>query len=79
MTANRRSAEVPERAREGQVEGLDAAVALPRRVLDEGAVSDWLLGVNAHLGQRRPTDVLRDGGLAEVVAAIEAERSGAFA
>ena len=42
-------------------------------------VAKWLRGTNAHLGDRRPIDVIRQGRLSEVVAAIEAEKAGAFA
>lgn len=58
---------------------LGIVVALLDGWLEEEAVADWLHGVNAHLGHRRPLDVVRDGRLSEVVRAIEAERSGAFA
>ena len=74
-----RTGELPEPAIEEQLVGLDTVVALLRGVLDEEVIPDWLLGVNAQLGDRRPLDVLRRGRLSEVVAAIEAERSGAFA
>lgn len=58
---------------------LDAVVSLLATYLEQEAFGDWLHGVNAHLGHRRPIDVLREGHLSEVIAAIEAERSGALA
>lgn len=58
---------------------LDAVVSLLRGFLEKEIIIDWLFGINAHLGDRRPLDVLRDGRLSEVVAAVEAEKSGAFA
>lgn len=58
---------------------LDAVVSLLAGFLEPAVVPDWLHGTNAHLGHRRPLDVLREGRLSEVIAAIEAERSGAFA
>ena len=58
---------------------LDAVVSLLAGFLEPAVVPDWLHGTNAHLGHRRPLDVLRQGRLSEVIAAIEAERSGAFA
>jgi hypothetical protein len=61
------------------LENLDATIAKLKGFLDESVISEWLRGVNAHLGDRRPIDVLRTGRLSEVIAAIEAERSGAFA
>jgi len=54
-------------------------VSLLEGFLEEGSIAKWLRGMNAHLGDRRPIDVIRQGRLSEVVAAIEAERAGAFA
>lgn len=71
--------ELPEPVLEERLVALDAAVSLLRGYLEEVVIADWLLGINAQLGDRRPLDVLRDGRLSEVVAAIEAEKSGAFA
>ena len=61
------------------LQALDAVVGLLREWLAPTTIPKWLHGVNAHLGHRRPLDVLRDGRLSEVIAAIEAEKSGAFA
>lgn len=61
------------------LENLDAAIAKLRLFLDESVIPEWLRGTNAHLDDRRPIDVLRRGRLSEVIAAIEAERAGAFA
>ena len=78
----------PKRWREGQVPdpenrdriiGLDAVIALLSGYLAESSIPKWLDGVNAHLGNRRPISVLREGRLSYVIAAIEAEKSGAFA
>ncbi len=37
---------------------------------------NWLLGTNAHLGDRRPVDVLAEGDYQKVHAAIDAEIGG---
>jgi hypothetical protein len=58
---------------------LGIVVSLLDGFVDEDAIHDWLHGTNAHLGNRRPVDVVRDGRLSEVVRALEAEKSGAFA
>lgn len=39
----------------------------------------WLLGLNPHLGRRRPIDVIRHGHAQELLAAISAERAGSYA
>jgi hypothetical protein len=58
---------------------LGIVVALLDGWLEEETVPDWLHGLNAHLGHRRPLDVVREGRLSEVVRAIEAEKAGAYA
>lgn len=62
-----------------RIVGLDAAVALLSGYLEPTSIPKWLMGVNAHLGDRRPIDLLRERNLSEVIAAIEALRSGAYA
>jgi uncharacterized protein (DUF2384 family) len=78
----------PQRWREGQapdpenrdrIIGLDAVIALLSGYLAESSIPKWLHGVNAHLGDRRPISLLREGRVSDVIAAIEAEKSGAFA
>src|SRR5260370_27612306 len=62
-----------------QLVGLDTVVSLLEGFLDTGTIAKWLRGLNAHLGDRRPIDVIRQVPLSEVIAAIEAEKAGAFA
>jgi hypothetical protein len=62
-----------------QLIGLDAVVSLLEGFLEDTSIAKWLRGTNAHLGDRRPIDVIRQGRLSEVIAAIEAEKAGAFA
>jgi hypothetical protein len=78
----------PKRWREGQVPdpenrdriiGLDAVLSLLQGYLAESSIPKWLHGVNAHLDNRRPISVLREGRLSDVIAAIEAQKSGAYA
>jgi len=71
--------EAPDAANAERLVALDATVALLSGYLAESSIPKWLGGTNAHLGNRRPIDVIRDGRLSEVIAAIEAEKSGAFA
>jgi uncharacterized protein (DUF2384 family) len=72
-----RTAPGPENA--DRIVGLDTAVELLSGHLDRRSIPKWLMGTNAHLGDRRPIDVLRDGSLSEVIAAIEALKSGSYA
>ena len=43
------------------------------------ALESWFIGRNSFLGGARPIDVVRTGGVAQVLTALEAESSGAFA
>jgi hypothetical protein len=78
----------PRRWREGQkpdpenrdrIIGLDAVIALLSGFLAESSIPKWLTGVNAHLDNRRPVSVLREGRIADVIGAIEAQKAGAHA
>lgn len=62
-----------------RIVGLDTAVELLSGYLEPGSIPKWLMGINAHLGDRRPIDLLREGSLSEVIAAIEALKSGSYA
>ena len=62
-----------------KVEATELAMARLLRLYDQATARTWLEGTNAHLGQRRPIDLLARGRLAEVLAAIDAEEAGTFA
>src|SRR4029077_15424819 len=49
------------------------------RLYDGDAARSWLFGLNPHLGDRRPIDVIRTGRVEELMRAIRAERADAFA
>lgn len=74
-----RHGQVPDPENRDRIIGLDAVIALLSGYLAESSIPKWLNGVNAHLGNRRPVSLLREGRLSEVIAAIEAQKSGAFA
>jgi uncharacterized protein (DUF2384 family) len=59
--------------------GLAAVVTALLALYEPEAVSGWLEGNNPHLGDRRPLDVLADGDVAAVMAAVQAARTGVFA
>ena len=46
---------------------------------DRDAALEWLFGVNPLLGDRRPIDLIRMGRAEELMRAIRAERSDAYA
>lgn len=71
--------ETPEPENEAGIRDLAIVISLLAGYLEEEAIPDWLHGVNAHLAHSRPLDIVRAGRLWEVVRAIDAEKSGAFA
>jgi transcriptional regulator with XRE-family HTH domain len=62
-----------------RVDLLEVAMSSLLRLYAPEAAEDWLFGFNAHLRDRRPIDVIRQGRFDEVVAAIDQERAGSFA
>ena len=49
------------------------------RLYDPETARSWLFGLNPHLGDRRPIDLIRAGRAEELMRAIRAERADAFA
>ncbi|MGQ0560247.1 MAG: helix-turn-helix domain-containing protein [Gemmatimonadota bacterium] len=69
----------PDAENAARLAGIDAVVELLTGYLSPKSISKWLNSPNAHLSDRRPIALLRAGRLSEVIAAIEAEKGGAFA
>jgi hypothetical protein len=74
-----RAGQAPDPANREKIVALDIVVELLSGYLSPSSIPKWLNGTNAHLGNRRPIALLREGNLSEVIAAIESEKSGAFA
>jgi len=49
------------------------------RLYEPAAARAWLFGLNPHLGNRRPIDLVRAGRAEELLRAIRAERAESFA
>lgn len=62
-----------------RVDLLELVVASLLRLYPADAAEQWLLGVNPHLGDRRPVDLVRAGRAQELLGALSAERAGGFA
>ena len=58
---------------------LFAVVTALLAIYEPRAVAGWLHGVNPHLNDRRPLDVLAEGDVAAVMAAVQAARTGGYA
>jgi uncharacterized protein (DUF2384 family) len=50
-----------------------------RQLYSADTAALWLVGLNPHLGGRRPIDLLRVGREREVLDALAQERAGSFA
>jgi uncharacterized protein (DUF2384 family) len=62
-----------------RVDLLEFVVANLLRLYPATAAEQWLCGLNPHLGDRRPVDLIRAGRAEELLAALSVERSGGFA
>ncbi len=62
-----------------RVDLLEHVMAGLLRIYSIEAAERWLVGMNPHLGDRRPIDAIRAGHSRELLDAIAAERAGAFA
>lgn len=71
--------EEPDPVNRRKVEAVEFVLARLLDVFDRDTALKWLQGFNAHLGGRRPVDLLGQGRVAEVLAALEAEETGSYA
>lgn len=62
-----------------KLDALEFVVARLQQVFPPDVARKWLTGVNAHLGNRRPIDLVAVNRIAEVVAAIEQDAEGTYA
>jgi len=62
-----------------KVEALEFVLARLLTVYERETALKWLTGFNAHLGDRRPLDLLLAGRVSQVIGAIDAEEAGSFA
>ncbi len=70
--------EDPDPKNRRKLEGLEFVLARLQQTYEPDTAGKWLRGFNAHLGDRRPVDLLSAGRVAEVLRAIEAEETGAY-
>jgi uncharacterized protein (DUF2384 family) len=74
-----RGEELPSPAKARELIDLDHITARARMLWEPEVVQDWLQGPNSYLDGARPIDVLRVRGSTEVLQALDAAASGAFA
>ncbi len=71
--------EEPDPANRRKLAGVEFMLGRLLDVYNRDTAVKWLHGVNAHLGNRRPIDLLARGRLIEVLQAIEADDSDSYA
>jgi hypothetical protein len=71
--------ETPDRDNQAKVDALDFVISRLLQHFHPETARKWLFGFNAHLGNRRPIDLIAQNRVAEVIAAIEQDELGAFA
>ena len=58
---------------------LELTMSSLLRLYEPPTAEKWLFGLNPHLRNRRPIDVIRTGGTQELLAALRQERAGSYA
>lgn len=71
--------EEPDPENRRKVEGLEFVLSRLFNTMEPETAVKWLHGFNAHLRDHRPIDLLAVGRVAEVLVAIEADETGAYA
>ena len=62
-----------------KIDLLELVIANLLRLYEPGVIRPWLFGLNPHLRNRRPIDLVRKGRVEELLAAIRAERADSYA
>jgi transcriptional regulator with XRE-family HTH domain len=71
--------EEPDRENLLKLEAVEFALSRLRLTYQQNTAMKWLFGFNAHLGNARPIDLLTRGRVSDVLRAIEADETGAYA
>ena len=74
-----RRGQIPDLENADRLAGLALVVEMLGRWLEAELISEWLVGLNAHLANRSPAYLIRRGHIADVIGAIEAEKAGVYA
>jgi transcriptional regulator with XRE-family HTH domain len=71
--------EEPDRENLLKLEAVEFVLSRLQLTYQRSTALKWLYGANAHLAHARPIDLLVKGRVSDVVRAIEAEETGAYA
>ena len=69
----------PDPENEEQIAALRLIVLQLLRIYQPETAMKWLLGINAHLRNARPVDLIRKGHIADVLSAIQQDSAGSYA
>ena len=69
----------PDPRNKAKLEALEFVVARLLQAFPPDTARDWLLGFNAHLGNRQPLYMIEHNRIAAVIAAIEQDEAGSYA
>jgi hypothetical protein len=69
----------PDQRNQARLEALEFVITRLLQTYAPPTARKWLTGTNAHLGNRRPLDLLKRNRVAEVIAAIEQDELGSYA
>ena len=71
--------EEPDRDNLIKLQSVEFALSRLQATYQRPTALKWLYGFNAHLGGARPIDLLNRGRVSDVLRAIEADETGAYA
>jgi transcriptional regulator with XRE-family HTH domain len=71
--------EDPDPENRRKVEGVEYVLSRLLAIYERETALKWLQGFNAHIGNRRPIDLLAQGRINEVLRAIQAEEGLSYA
>jgi transcriptional regulator with XRE-family HTH domain len=61
----------PDQRNKARLDGLEYVLARLLQRFSPATARKWLAGINAHLGNRRPLELIARNRIAEVIAAVE--------
>ena len=73
-----RRGQAPDLDNADRLGGLALVAEMLARWFHPGTIPDWLEGPNVHLDDRTPAYLLRRGRVADVLAALEADKAGVY-
>jgi hypothetical protein len=79
MTRWVRRHEIPDTQNQTKIVALHLVLLKLKTLFLPETAEKWLRGINAHLANHRPMDLIREGRIAEVLGALEQAETGAYA